>query len=376
MFEFKIEVDCSKTKARTGRFTTAHGDIETPVFMPVGTGACVKTMAPWELEDLGAQIILGNTFHLYLRPGEDLIHEAGGLHKFSNWKKPILTDSGGFQVFSLAKMRKISEEGVEFSSHLDGSKHFFSPEKVMEIETKLGADIIMAFDECPDPNAGKNYIKNSLKITHDWAIRCKNKFEELSKQNLNDYPQALFPICQGAIHDDLRIESAKFVSDLDLPGLAIGGLSVGEKKEEMLHTLEVIEPHLTREKPRYLMGVGSPDDLVESVARGVDMFDCVIPTRLGRHGAYFTEYGRENIKKEINKNNFKPLMENCSCAACKNFSKAYLRHLFIGKEILALRMLTVHNLHFLLNMMKEIRKAIQDDKFEEYRKDFWNNWEN
>lgn len=359
MFSFKIKHTCPQTHARTGIFKTPHGDLKTPVFMPIGTKACVKTLTPEDLKNLNAQIILANTYHLAMRPGADLIKKMGGLHKWMNWNKPILTDSGGFQVFSLEKLNKITDEGVEFKSHLDGSRHFFTPELATKIQEKLGADIIMAFDECAPANCSKNYAKKALKRTHDWAIRCRKAHK---KKN-----QALFPIIQGTIYKDLRIESAKFMADLDLPGIAIGGLSVGETKKQMHEVLETIEPHLPKGKPRYLMGVGTPEDLIESVARGIDMFDCVIPTRLARHGGFLTKKGQKNIRNEKFKLDNKPLDPKCSCIACQNFSASYLRHLFIEKEITALRLLTIHNLHFLLRLMEEIRKSIEKRTFERLR---------
>lgn len=362
MFEFKVTSQDKKTSARTGVFTTPHGQIKTPVFMPVGTKATVKTQTPEELADLGVQVVLANTYHLFLRPGEKLIKAQGGLHKWMNWDKPILTDSGGYQVFSLADTRKILDNGVEFTSIIDGgSKHFITPEKVMQIQADLGADIIMAFDECADAKASKKYAKEALKRTHDWALKCK-------KSQKNPRKQALFPIIQGVIYDDLRIESTKFITELDLPGIAIGGLSVGESKKDMYRTLEVIEPYLPKSKPRYLMGVGSPDDLVEAVARGVDMFDCVLPTRIARTGAAFLPSGRVSMKNARFAKDKKSLQKDCECYTCQNYSRSYLRHLVMEKEILGLRLLTTHNLHFILNLMDQIRKSIKDGTFNTLRR--------
>ena len=357
----------SRTKARRGRVNTPHGPIETPVFMPVGTAGTVKAMKPEEVRDMGAQIILGNTYHLYLRPGHEVVKAAGGLHKFMNWERAILTDSGGFQVFSLGAMRKISEEGVEFCSHIDGSKHMLSPEKSMEIQNALGSDIMMAFDECAPYPADRNYVKNSLERTTRWLKRCK-EFHKNTEQ------QSLFGIMQGGMYKDLRKQSAEEIVELDLPGYAIGGLSVGEPKELMYEIMDDCVDYLPAEKPRYLMGVGSPDCLFEGVERGIDMFDCVLPTRIARHGMAMTSQGRVNIKNAKYERDFTPLDPHCDCYTCRNYSKAYLRHLFKCDEILSSMLMTTHNLHFLVNTMAGIRKAIEEDRFLEYKKEFYDSY--
>lgn len=362
MFSFKIQAKCKETWARAGVFKTPHGEFRTPAFIPAGTKANVKTLTPEDLEKLGCEIILANTYHLALRPGPALIAKMGGLHRWMNWSKPLLTDSGGFQVFSLSQHRKITAEGVYFKSPLDGSKHFFTPERVIEIQEKLGADIIMAFDECAPGTADKTYAKQALKRTHEWAKRC------LKAKKRKD--QALFPIIQGVIYDDLRIESAKFMTELNQPGIAVGGLSVGESKKDMYRILKTIHPYLPEEKPHYLMGIGTPEDLLESVAHGMDMFDCVLPTRLARHGAFWDQEGRKNIDNLKYKKDPAPLSKNCSCSTCQNFSKSYLRHLMMEKEILGLRLLTIHNLHFLLNLMREIRNQIKKGTFLKFKKEF------
>jgi queuine tRNA-ribosyltransferase len=378
-FEFKIVKKDAKTRARASLFKTPHGLINMPIFMPVGTLATVKTLSPEELVSSGAEIILANTYHLYLRPGEKLIKKMGGLHKWMNWKKPILTDSGGFQVFSLAMEKgytkknskslvKIKEDGVEFKSHLDGSTHFFTPEKVMHIEADLGADIIMAFDECAPIHESKKYVEEAMERTHRWAERCKKEHERIQKKK--KIKQALFPIIQGGIHDDLRIKSTKFMSKLDLPGIAIGGLSVGESKQEMYHTLDKIYPYLPENKPRYLMGVGSPDDLLEAVSHGIDMFDCVMATRNARHGSFWTNDGRFHLANSEFKESNKPLMKGCSCYTCKNYSASYVRHLFMEKEMFGLRLLTIHNVQFLVDLMKNIRKNIKNGRFDKFKKSF------
>ena len=356
----------SRTKARRGRVNTPHGPIETPVFMPVGTAGTVKAMKP-EVRDMGAQIILGNTYHLYLRPGHEVVKAAGGLHKFMNWERAILTDSGGFQVFSLGAMRKISEEGVEFRSHIDGSKHMLSPEKSMEIQNALGSDIMMAFDECAPYPADRNYVKNSLERTTRWLKRCK-------EYHKNTEQQSLFGIMQGGMYKDLRKQSAEEIVELDLPGYAIGGLSVGEPKEIMYEVMDDCVDYLPADKPRYLMGVGSPDCLFEGVERGIDMFDCVLPTRIARHGMAMTSQGRVNIKNAKYERDFTPLDPNCDCYTCRNYSKAYLRHLFKSDEILSSMLMTTHNLHFLVNTMAGIRKAIEEDRFLEYKKEFYDSY--
>lgn len=361
---YELIKTCKQTGARLGRLHTPHGVIETPIFMPVGTQATVKAMTPEELKDIGSQIILSNTYHLYMRPGHDLIERAGGLHKFMNWDEPILTDSGGFQVFSLGPLRKIKEEGVEFRSHLDGSKHFLSPEKATEIQNALGSDIIMAFDECAPYPADRQYVKNSLERTTRWLERCKaaHKYPER---------QALFGIVQGGMYKDLREQSAREITAIDLPGYAIGGLSVGEPKEMMYEVLDYTVPLLPEDKPRYLMGVGSPDDLLEGVLRGIDMFDCVLPTRIARNGTAMTSQGKVVVRNASYAEDFSSLDPECDCYTCRNYTKAYLRHLIKCNEILGARLLTIHNLHFLLKMMENVREAIREDRLLDYKKDFF-----
>lgn len=361
---FELKKTCSTTKARLGKLKTPHGEIETPVFMPVGTQATVKAIKPEELKEMGAQIILSNTYHLYLRPGHQLIKEAGGLHKFMNWDRSILTDSGGFQVFSLGDLRKITEEGVEFRSHIDGSKHFLSPEKAIEIQNALGSDIMMAFDECPPYPADWEYVKKSLERTTRWAARCKAAHKDIEKQSI-------FGIVQGGMYQDLRYQSACQITELDFPGYALGGLSVGEPKEIMYEVLDYSVDYLPKNKPRYLMGVGSPDYLLEGVERGVDMFDCVFPTRIARNGTVMTSKGRIVIKNAAYEKDFSPLDEECDCYTCKNYTKAYLRHLFKTNEILSSMLLTQHNLHFLINLMKNVRKAIEEDRYIQFKKEFY-----
>ena len=366
MFEFEIIKECKRTKARAGRLHTPHGVIETPVFMPVGTQATVKTMTPDELKENNAQIILGNTYHLYLRPGHELVKEAGGLHKFMNWDRPILTDSGGFQVFSLGELRKIKEEGVTFRSHLDGSKHLFSPERVMEIEEAIGADIAMAFDECTPYPADYDYAKRSMERTTRWLERC------IKAHTRED--QALFGIIQGSMYKDLRTESAKEITSFDLPGYAIGGLSVGEPAEVMYEMLDINTDIMPINKPRYLMGVGAADNLVEGVKRGVDMFDCVLPTRIARNGTVMTKHGKLVVRNAEYAHDFRPLEEGCGCYACRNFTRAYIRHLIKSGEVLGIRLTTIHNIYFLTNLMKEIRTAILEDRYPEFISEFYANF--
>lgn len=350
--------------ARRGVVHTPHGDIQTPIFMPVGTLATVKAMSPEELKnDVKAQIILSNTYHLYLRPGHDIVKEAGGLHKFMNWDRPILTDSGGFQVFSLSGLRKITEEGVIFNSHLDGSKHIFTPEKVMEIEEALGADIIMAFDECCPYPSDYKYTKNSMERTTRWAARCK---EAHTTEN-----QGLFGIIQGGFYKDLREQSAKDLISLDFPGYAIGGISVGEPKEEFLDILRYTTPLMPENKPRYLMGVGTPDYLIEASLAGIDMCDCVLPTRLARHGTAMTSKGKLVIRNQNFARDWNKLDDECDCYTCKNYTRAYLRHLIKTNEILGMRLLSLHNLRFLTKLMERVRIEIEHDNLLAFRKEFY-----
>lgn len=356
--------ECKQTGARLGRVHTPHGSFETPVFMPVGTLATVKTMSPDELKSMDAGIILSNTYHLWLRPGHDIVKEAGGLHKFMNWDRAILTDSGGFQVFSLSKFRNIEEEGVHFRNHLNGDKLFLSPEKAMEIQNALGSDIMMAFDECPPYPAEYDYMKRSVERTSRWAERC------LEAHGRSD-EQGLFGIVQGGEYEDLRAQSAKDLVSLDFPGYAIGGLSVGEPKHVMNRVLEFITPLLPKDKPRYLMGVGSPDALIDGAIRGVDMFDCVLPTRIARNGTVFTNEGRLNMKNAKYERDFRPIDEECSCHTCKNYSRAYIRHLIRCNETFGIRLTTYHNLHFLLHLMEQVRQAIREDRLGDFREEFF-----
>ena len=358
-----LHIDKS-TGARRGVIHTPHGDIQTPIFMPVGTLATVKSMTPEELKDeVKAQIILSNTYHLYLRPGSKIVKEAGGLHKFMNWDKPILTDSGGFQVFSLGDLRTISEEGVEFKSHLDGSRHFFTPESVMEIEEDLGADIIMAFDECVEYPASYEYTKQSMERTTRWAKRCK---EAHIRED-----QALFGIIQGGFYEDLREKSAKDLIELDLPGYAIGGISVGEPKDEFLKMLYYTTPLMPENKPRYLMGVGTPDYLIESALAGIDMCDCVLPTRIARNGTAMTWNGKIVVRNATYERDWEPLDSECDCYTCKNYTRAYIRHLIKTNEILGVRLLSIHNINFLTKLMEKFRIEIEHDNLLEFRKEFY-----
>ena len=363
--EFEIIKEDKKTGARAGILHLPHGDVLTPVFMPVGTQATVKSMTPEELKDeVNANIILSNTYHLYLRPGHELVKEAGGLHKFMNWDRNILTDSGGFQVFSLGDLRKITEEGVEFRSHLNGEKHFISPEKSIEIQNALGSDIMMAFDECAPYGASYNYIKNSMERTTRWAKRCKDYHKNTDTQNL-------FGIVQGGFYKDLRKQSVEELVELDLPGYAIGGISVGEPKEDFLDILRYTAPLLPEDKPRYLMGVGSPDYLIEAAMSGIDMCDCVMPTRMARNGTAMTHNGQVNLLNACHTHDFTTLDDECDCYTCKNYTKAYIRHLFKAKEILGARLLSIHNLRFLVKLMEDVRQAILEDRLTEFRSEFY-----
>lgn len=358
---FSFELIANQGRARAGIIHTPHGDLLTPVFAPVGTQATVKSITPAQLQELGAGLILANTYHLYLRPGNELVSELGGLHQFMNWSGPILTDSGGFQVFSLAENRKIDEDGVTFKSHIDGSTHRLTPEKSIAIQENLGADIIMAFDECAPPYE-REYNERAMLRTHSWLVRC-----QVAKQR-ND--QALFGIVQGGIFPDLRQQSAEFISSMNLPGNAIGGLSVGETKAEMHAVLEAIDPILPKDKPRYLMGVGTPEDLVNGVMRGVDIFDCVLPTRLARHNAAMLRKGRLNLVNAVYARDPNPIDSDCTCYTCKNYSRAYLRHLIAAKEMLSATLLSIHNIHTLLQLTREMRDAIIENRFEIFAAEF------
>lgn len=354
-FFFELIHTDKHTGARRGRLHTPHGVIETPVYMPVGTQATVKAMTPRDVEETGASIVLSNTYHLYLKPGHDLVKEAGGLHDFMNWHKPILTDSGGFQVFSLAHKKDIGEDGVLFRSHIDGSRHMFTPEKVMEIEQALNADIAMCFDECAPGTSDRYYASKAMDRTHRWADRCL-RFH-------TSETQALFGIVQGCVYEDMRIESAKTITSMGFPGFGIGGLSVGEPKEIMYAMLDAIRPYMPENKPRYLMGVGSPDCLLEGVARGVDMFDCVLQTRTARNGLALTRRGRIQLRNQTYEHDFSPIEEGCDCYACRNFSRAYIRHLIKSNEILAGTLVTMHNIRFSVRLMEEARRRIEEDSY-------------
>jgi len=353
-----------QTGARLGILHTPHGSYETPMFMPVGTLATVKTMSPEELKEIGAGVILSNTYHLWLRPGHDIVKEAGGLHQFMNWDQAILTDSGGFQVFSLSEFRKIEEEGVHFRNHLNGDKLFLSPEISMEVQNALGSDIMMAFDECPPYPAEYDYMKKSVERTSRWAERCL-------KAHKRPKDQGLFGIVQGGEYEDLRKQSAEDLVSLDFPGYAVGGLSVGEPKETMNRMLEFTTPLLPADKPRYLMGVGSPDSLIDGAIRGIDMFDCVLPTRIARNGTVMTSTGRLVVKNAKYARDFGPLDEHCDCYTCRNYSRAYIRHLIHTNEILGFRLCTYHNLYFLLKLMEQVRQAIREDRLLDFREQFF-----
>jgi queuine tRNA-ribosyltransferase len=363
MFEF--EILAQNGLARAGVFHTPHGHLKTPVFAPVGTQATVKTVTPAQLAELGASLVLSNTYHLYLRPGDELVARSGGLHEFMHWPHPMLTDSGGYQVFSLARTRKIDEDGVTFKSHIDGSEHRFTPERSIQIQENLGADIIMAFDECADPN-NTEYIQKAMQRTHAWAERS------LKAHQRQD--QALFGIIQGGVDLEMRVTSAKFISSLPFPGIAIGGLSVGETKSEMYTVLETINPYLPEHKPRYLMGVGTPEDLINGVCRGIDVFDCVLPTRLARHHSAFSRNGRLNMMNAAFASDLRPIDEDCDCYTCQSFSRAYIRHLVVAKELLAGTLLSIHNLHTLIRLMSEIREMILAGIFEEHIPELLQRW--
>ena len=361
---YELLHQCKQTGARRGVIHTPHGDIQTPVFMPVGTQATVKSMTPEELKEVNAQIILSNTYHLFLRPGHELVKEAGGLHSFMNWDRPILTDSGGFQVFSLGQLRKISEEGVEFQSHLDGSKKFLSPEKAIEVENALGADIIMAFDECCPYPSTYEYTKKSMERTTRWAERCKQAHQRQTEQGL-------FGIIQGGFYKDLRKQSTEDLIKLDFPGYAIGGISVGEPKEEFLDILKYTTPLMPENKPRYLMGVGTPDYLIEAAIAGIDMCDCVLPTRIARHGTALTSQGKVVVRNGTYEHDFSKLDPECDCYTCKNYTRAYIRHLIKTNEILGIRLLSIHNIKFLTGLMDKVRIEIENDNLANFRDEFY-----
>ncbi len=364
---FDIKHESTDGKARTGTLHLAHGDVQTPVFMPVGTNATVKALTKDDLEEIGFEIILANTYHLYLRPGSDIIEEAGGLHGFSGWKKNFLTDSGGFQVWSLSKLRKITEEGAQFASNIDGSRHLFTPEKVVDVQVQFNSDIQMQLDVCTGWGIDKKEALHSLEITENWLKRAKG---EWLKKREEGYKGILLPIVQGNFFEDLRIRSAEFVTSMELPAIAIGGLSVGEPPEEFARWLDFTVNHLPKEKAKYVMGIGTPDYILEAVHSGIDMFDCVLPTRNARNGSYFTHDGKLSIKQERFMHDFGPVDPECNCKVCRNYSRSYLRHLFKEQEILSSMLASYHNLYFLHNMMKEIRLAIEENRFEEYRTNF------
>lgn len=366
-FSFELKHICQQSKARTGVIHTSHGSFETPVFMPVGTQATVKTLEPREIEEVSEGIILGNTYHLWLQPGDDIVKEHGGIRGFMRWNGSLLTDSGGYQVFSLSHIRKIKEEGVEFRHHLSGEKLFMSPEDSIRVQNNLGADIIMSFDECPPFYADYNYMKDSVERTIRWAARGKlvHQFPE---------SQALFGIVQGGPFKDLRKHSIEELIKIDFPGYSIGGLSVGESKKEMYEMLEYLNPLMPQDKPRYLMGVGSPDDLIIGAINGIDMFDCVLPTRIARHGTAMTSSGKVVIKNKEYERNMEPLDPECDCHVCKNYTKSYIRHLFKAEEILGQRLVTYHNLYFLKKLMKDIREAIKADRLLDFKDEFFNKY--
>jgi len=361
---YELIKTCKQTGARLGIIHTPHGSFETPMFMPVGTLATVKTLSPEELKEMGAGIILSNTYHLWLRPGHEIVQEAGGLHKFMNWDRGILTDSGGFQVFSLSEFRKIEEEGVYFRNHLNGDKLFLSPEKAMEIQNALGPDIMMAFDECPPYPATYEYMKQSVERTSRWAERCL-------KAHKRPNEQGLFGIVQGGEFEDLRRQSAQDLVSLDFPGYAVGGLSVGEPKDVMNRVLEFTTPLLPANKPRYLMGVGSPDALIDGVIRGIDMFDCVLPTRIGRNGTVMTSEGRVIIKNAQYARDYGPLDPNCDCYTCRNYTRAYIRHLIKCDETFGIRLTSYHNVYFLIKLMEQVKQAIREDRLGDFREEFF-----
>jgi queuine tRNA-ribosyltransferase len=365
LLKFTLSNTDQNSKARAGILETNHGSIETPIFMPVGTQGTVKTQTPADLYNNNVQIILGNTYHLYLRPGQQLISEFGGLHKFMNWDKPILTDSGGFQVYSLTDLRKITDEGVTFQSHIDGSKHFFTPKNVIDIQRHIGSDIMMVLDECTPYPCSFEYAENSLNLTHRWAEIAYNYWKETDA--VHGYEQALFAIVQGSVYPELRKKSVDYLTNFDFPGYAIGGLAVGESKKEMLEMTDLCTEHLPDNKPRYLMGVGTPEDLLNCIERGVDMFDCVMPTRNARNGTVFTTKGKLVIKAGRYKQDSSPMDSGCDCYACTNFSRAYIRHLFNVNEILGMQLATLHNIHYYLKLVGEARSQIINNSFKDWK---------
>ncbi|PYL09640.1 MAG: tRNA guanosine(34) transglycosylase Tgt [Verrucomicrobia bacterium] len=371
---FELKATDKNTKARVGRLETAHGSIDTPAFMPVGTQGSVKAVSPRELRELKAQIILGNTYHLFVRPGVEVIKHFGGLHKFINWDGPILTDSGGYQIFSLAKLRRISEEGVRFQNHVDGAPALISPEIAMEIQTALGSDIAMVLDECPPYPCHYEYAARSIQLTARWAKRCKENVEHRTSNVERPTRQLIFGIVQGATFEDLRQTSAHMIVDLGFDGYAIGGVSVGEPEEEMFRAVEASEPVLPTDRPRYAMGLGTPPQILELIARGMDLFDCVLPTRLARNGTAFTSTGTLNLKNAEFTMDKGPIERNCRCLACREFARGYIRHLIKAEEILGLRLITLHNLHFYLDLMRQARAKIERGTFEDFRKQFVANY--
>jgi queuine tRNA-ribosyltransferase len=372
---FKLIKTEKNTKARLGELTTPHGVVKTPVFMPVGTQASVKSLSSEEVVEMGAEIILGNAYHLYLRPGEEIITKAGGLHKFMNWPGPILTDSGGYQIFSLTGLTKTSREGVKFQSHIDGSRHFLTPERVVEIQNTLGSDIMMPLDECLEYPSDQVLVKESVDLTIEWLKRSVERHKGLNKTSLvTGKAQMLFGIVQGGFYKDLRRESAERTRELELDGLALGGFCVGEPKDLTAEMLDTTLPLLPEDKPRYLMGVGLPEDMWEYIEKGVDMFDCVVPTRNARNGQVFTSGGKKVITHACYKDDFKPLDENCSCFTCRHYSRAYLHHLFRAQELLGLRLNSLHNVHFMLNLINSVRQAISEDRYPQAKAEFLDNY--
>jgi len=370
--KFTLYKKDKNTLARAGKFITDHGEVETPIFMPVGTNGVVKTLTPKELQEASAQIILGNTYHLYLRPGLEVIEGAGGLHQFNSWHKPILTDSGGFQVFSLSHLSKQSEESITFASHIDGSRHKLSPEISMEIQNTLGSDIVMAFDECTSYPCDFETAQKSLKLTHKWETRSKTHFDKLAPKY--GHRQFLFGIVQGSVYPELRRESVEYLSQLDFDGYAIGGLAVGEPKSKKNEIIDIVSPLLPENKPHYLMGVGKPEDIIRGIEQGIDMFDCVLPTRNARNGTLYTWNGKVNIKNAKFRMDYRPLDENCDCYTCRNFSRAYLRHLYKIGDMTGLRLNTLHNIHFFLELTARAREALMADRFSEFLKEFYENY--